>query len=103
MSTKTEAETPPASHEDKPLDSMTTAEIVARWPKPLSKPLKKYSTEELLAFKNFGPATIGGALYVAAQAASRDTADARFGPAILSKGFTAVPFVSHEGLPDEAA
>lgn len=97
MNTKTETETPAPSIEDKPLGDMTTAEIVARWPKALSKPIKKYTTEELLALKNFGPATIGGPLYVAAQAASQETADARFGPAILSKGFTPVPFVSHEG------
>jgi hypothetical protein len=79
---------------DKPLCDWTRAEVLAVFPKELPKPVEKYTTEELIKLKNFGPSSIGGELYLAAQACSTETHDGRYGPAILSKGFTAVPFVS---------
>lgn len=79
---------------DKPISDWTDAEIVAVFPKVYPKPVKDYTTTELVALKNFGPAQIGGALYLASQKVSASTSDGIYGPAILDKGFTPVPFVS---------
>lgn len=76
------------------LQDMSPAEIIAKWPTKPPKPVGKYTAAELCALKKFGPATIGGALYLASQKAQQETKDNRFGEAILSKSDKPVEYVS---------
>lgn len=76
------------------LSDLSPDEIVKRWPTKPPKPLKQYTTAELVALKKFGPATIGGALYLASQRAVEETKDNRFGEAILSKSDKPVEYIS---------
>ena len=78
-----------------PLWEMSPAEIVEAFPKAYEKPVSQYTMQELVALKVYGPATIGGELYLASQQAAAVSLSGALGPAILSKGFTPVPFVSH--------
>lgn len=77
-----------------PLADMTPEEIVKAWPVKPAKPIKQYTTHELVGLKKFGPATIGGLLYLASQKAVQTTGDQRFGEAILSKSDKPVEYVS---------
>jgi hypothetical protein len=79
---------------DLPLCDWTREQVLHFFPKDLPKPIESYTTEELVRLKGYGPAQIGGALYLASQSCANETHDGRYGPAILSKGFTPVPFVS---------
>ena len=80
---------------DRPLSEMTPAEICAKFPHGPRKPIEEYTTEELMKVKGMGPSIVGGAVYLAAQQLAAASAGGIWGPAILSKGFTEVPFVSH--------
>ena len=63
---------------------LNEAEIVARWPDQPPKPLTAYTDDELRALAKFGPAVIGGPLYLRAQAVRTASVDGRYGVAILS-------------------
>jgi len=79
---------------DKPLHLWSREELLAVYPAKPPKPLAKYDVHELVKLKNYGPAVIGGALYLAAQKAAVESTNERLGPAILDKGTKPVPFVS---------
>lgn len=64
---------------------MTHDEIVKAFPKKPPKSIKKYTQEELVGLQRFGPATIGGELYLASQAAQTASNGNVLGEAILSK------------------
>jgi hypothetical protein len=84
----------PFAAPDKPVSDWTPAELLAGFPKAPSRPIEMYTTTDLVAMKNLGPATLGAELYLAAQACSNGSGNGILGPAILSKGSTPVPFVS---------
>ncbi len=88
------AKAPPPSWADKTLGEMTREEIVAAFPAKPEKPIAEYSVEDLVRLKRFGPAVIGGELYLASQAATQASANNRFGPAILSKGTETIPYAT---------
>lgn len=81
--------------EEKAFGDMTHDEILAKYPQMPGKSIEEFTVNELIAMKTLGPALIGGALYLKSQAAVIETGAGTLGPAILSKGFTPVPFVSH--------
>ena len=85
---------PPPSWADKTLGEMDRSEILAAFPAKPDKPLADYSVEDLVRLKRFGPAVIGGELYLASQAATAASADNRFGPAILSKDTKTIPYAT---------
>ena len=88
------AKEPPPSWADKTLGEMDHSEILAAFPAKPDKPLAEYSVEDLVRLKRFGPAVIGGELYLASQAATQASADNRFGPAILSKDTKTIPYAT---------
>ena len=88
------AKEPPPSWADKTLGEMDRSEILAAFPAKPDKPLAEYSVEDLVRLKRFGPAVIGGELYLASQAATQASADNRFGPAILSKDTKTIPYLT---------
>lgn len=77
-----------------PFPEMTDAEILAAFPAQPPKPISAYTAAELAPLAKFGPATIGGALYLAARSVSAQSAGGKYGPAILSKSAEPVEFVS---------
>ena len=85
---------PQPSWADKTLGEMDRSEILAAFPAKPDKPLAEYSVEDLVRLKRFGPAVIGGELYLASQAATAASADNRFGPAILSKDTKTIPYLT---------
>lgn len=76
------------------LSDMTPAEILKEWPTKPPKPIKKYTNDELYALRKFGPATIGGELYLAAQKALAESKEGVLGEAILSKSTEPVVYRS---------
>jgi hypothetical protein len=50
---------------------------------PAAKPAPKWTPEQLLSVKHFGPAIIGEEMHAAAQAFVQTTNDGAFGPALL--------------------
>ena len=76
------------------LADMTPEEIVKAWPTKPPKAIKQYTNDELVKLKKFGPATIGGLLYLASQKAVQVTGDQKFGEAILSKSGEPVEYIS---------
>lgn len=79
----------------KDFTDMSDAEIVAKWPVKSPRPIASYSADELVKLQQYGPGMIGGELWLAAQKTTKLTGGGILGPAILDKGTTPLPFVSH--------
>lgn len=73
---------------------LTDAEIVARWPAEPPKPIAAYSDEELRRVAKYGPAVVGGLLYLAARKVQTESAGGRYGPAVLSKSSEPVKHIT---------
>lgn len=67
------------------MTDLNDAEILARWPDLPPKPLESYTDHELQKLAGFGPAVIGGALFLKARAVRTASPGGRYGPAVLSK------------------
>lgn len=66
------------------ISAQDAAALRQRFPEAPPKPIAAYTTTELVALKRYGPAVIGAALYLAAQAAAAESAGGRHGEAILA-------------------